>query len=228
MNERYEHRSVSLADQVFERLENDILSGKYNKGEILTEVRLSEILKVSRTPVREAMCRLEQEHIVSRTSNGYVVIGMSPDDINMIYEIRLRTEGLAARLAAERASEEQKNELSEILALQKFHMERGDAEREMDCDSRFHRVLYEAGGSIPLRDTLYMLHKRIIRFRRASVEMGERAKHSYLEHLAICEAVKKGDGDLAERLATEHIINARDSIMKKILPDDNGKPAGDK
>ena len=62
-----EHRSVSLADQIFERLERDILVGTYERGEILTELRLSEILGVSRTPVREAMRRLEQEHIIKAT-----------------------------------------------------------------------------------------------------------------------------------------------------------------
>ena len=59
-----EHRSVSLADQIFERLEKDILVGKYERGEILTELKLSETLGVSRTPVREAMRSLEQEHII--------------------------------------------------------------------------------------------------------------------------------------------------------------------
>ena len=63
-----DHRTVSLADQIFEQLENDILSGKFERGEILTETKLSESMGVSRTPVREALRRLEQEHLIEDTA----------------------------------------------------------------------------------------------------------------------------------------------------------------
>ena len=96
-----EHRNVSIADQVFEKLERDILIGEYNRGDVLTESKLSEILEVSRTPIREALRRLEQEHIIEMTTKGVVVIGISKEDIDMIYEIRVRIEGLAAKNAAE-------------------------------------------------------------------------------------------------------------------------------
>ena len=88
---------ISIADQVFEELEHDILSGEYERDEILTEMKLSERLGVSRTPIREAMRRLEQEHIIEPTSKGARVIGITKEDIADICEIRLRLEGLAAR-----------------------------------------------------------------------------------------------------------------------------------
>ena len=90
---------ISIADQVFEELERDILSGVYERDEIITEIKLSEALGVSRTPIREALRRLEQEHIIEPTSKGARVIGISRDDIADICEIRLRLEGLAARFA---------------------------------------------------------------------------------------------------------------------------------
>ena len=65
-----EHKTISLADQVFDHLENDILSGKYQRGEILTESKLSTELGVSRTPIREALRRLEQEHIIEESGKG--------------------------------------------------------------------------------------------------------------------------------------------------------------
>lgn len=91
-----EHKSISIADQIFEQLEHDILIGKYQRGEILTELKLCQSLGVSRTPIREALRRLEQEHIIEETSRGAVVIGISREDLFDMYEIRMHVEGLAA------------------------------------------------------------------------------------------------------------------------------------
>ena len=211
-----EHRSVSLADQIFERLEKDILVGRYGRGEILTEMKLSETLGVSRTPIREAMRRLEQEHIIKATPKGSMVVGISPDDIEAIYEMRMRIEGLAARYAAAHATEEDLVALKDVLELQNFYIEKKDPERIMDCDSKFHKMVYEATGSVPLCDALTELHRKIIKVRRVSVEMTERAKHSYEEHLKVYEAIAARDGELADRLMTEHVGYARENIRKKI------------
>ena len=95
-----DHKPISIADQVFEQLERDILTGKYPQGEVLSEMRLSSELGVSRTPIREAIRRLEQEHILEDTSRGLVVVGISRQDMLDIYEIRRQLEGLAAKRAA--------------------------------------------------------------------------------------------------------------------------------
>ena len=216
MDFRIEHKSVSLADQIFEKLENDILVGVYNKGEVITELKLSEQLGVSRTPIREALRRLEQENIIAMTSKGAVVVGISPDDIEAIYEIRERIEGYAARRAATMAGDEEIKKLADIVDLQGFYIQKEDAQQIMDCDSKFHKALYAMSCSVPLYSTLTELHKKVIKFRRVSVEMSTRAKRSYEEHKAICEAIAAHDGDLAERLTTDHVKNARDSIRRKI------------
>ena len=82
-----EHKTISLADQVFDHLENDILSGKYRRGEILTESKLSAELGVSRTPIREALRRLEQEHIIEESGKGSVVIGIKEKGL-VLYDIK--------------------------------------------------------------------------------------------------------------------------------------------
>lgn len=89
-------KGASLADTVFLRLEEDILSGRLKTGDILTELRLSEELKVSRTPIREALRRLEQEKLIRESGKGSVIIGVGIEDLKDIYEIRSRIEGLAA------------------------------------------------------------------------------------------------------------------------------------
>jgi len=79
------HKTVSLADQVFERLESDILLGKYPRGAYLTELALVEDLGVSRTPIREALRRLEQEHIIEVSSRGILVLGVTSEDLADIF-----------------------------------------------------------------------------------------------------------------------------------------------
>ena len=92
-------KSVSLADQVFERLENDIIQGVYAKGELLTELRLVEQLGVSRTPIREALRRLEQERLIEDAGKGSRVIGISEEDVIDIMSIRQDIEALATYYA---------------------------------------------------------------------------------------------------------------------------------
>jgi len=211
-----EHKIVSLADQVFEKLEHDILVGNYRKGEVFTELKLAEILGVSRTPVREALRRLEQEGIIKMSTKGAVIVGISTEDISDIYEMRIRIEGYAARLAAERASDEEIKELFDVVDLQEFYIIKGDNDQTIACDSNFHSVLYRMSGSMPVHSTLSELHKKIVKFRKASIEQSERAKKSLGEHKAICGAIASHNGDLAEELTVAHIINARDNIMQKI------------
>ena len=108
-----EHRTLSLAEQVFERLEGEILSSKYQRGELLTEMRLVSDLGVSRTPVREALHRLEQEHLIEISTKGILVVGVTQKDLEDIFAIRLRIEGLASREAALNITNEQIAELLE-------------------------------------------------------------------------------------------------------------------
>ena len=173
-----EHRMISIADQVFEELERDILSGVYERDDILTEIKLSEQLGVSRTPVREALRRLAQERIIETTSKGVRVIGIQKADIADICEIRLRLEGLAARWAAERADEEGIRMLKETVDLQEFYTQREDAESIKNADSRFHQTIYALCGSNSMRDTLEPLHRKLLKYRRVSVSKRSRAEKS--------------------------------------------------
>ena len=112
-----DHRTISIADQIFELLERDILSGKYPRGEVLSELRLSEELGVSRTPVREAIRRLEQENILEDTGRGAVVVGISKEDMQDMYEIRSRIEDMAAARAAKNITDEQLATIKEYTRL---------------------------------------------------------------------------------------------------------------
>lgn len=211
-----EHRAPSLAERVYERLEGDILSFKYQRGELLTEMRLVNDLGVSRTPVREALHRLEQEHLIEISSKGILVVGVTQKDLEDVFSIRLRIEGLASRETALRITEEELAELKETVELQEFYVPRKDADHIKGMDSKFHQLLYRFSGSAVLNDTLLPLHKKVQKFRLASVENENRALHSAQEHRAIFEAIAARDPELAEKRTYEHIANAAAHIKIKL------------
>ncbi|MBQ5412495.1 MAG: GntR family transcriptional regulator [Oscillospiraceae bacterium] len=202
------NRPTSLADQVFERLENDILSGVYAKGTVFTEQDICDDFGVSRTPVREALARLEQEHIIENNGKGLRVVGITVDDANIIYTIRQKVEGLAAAECARKATDEQVKELTDLVELQTFYAEKGDSEKVKQIDSEFHEKLYAYTGSFVYSDTLVPLHRKIQKYRKQTVEKGSSAKSSCAEHEKIIDAIAARDPDAAEAAMNEHISRA--------------------
>lgn len=210
--------AYSLHGKIFEQLENDILSGKYNQGDCLNELKLSEEMGVSRTPIREAFRQLELEGLVVYTPNrGVVVRGFSKEDIRDIYQIRLMIEGMTARRAAENITQEYLKELEETLELEKFYTDKEDAAQIAALDSRFHEAIYQASGSRLLIKTLKAFHHYVKHVRNISLSNPDRAKKAYEEHKAIYEAMLGGDRELAEILTEQHIRNATDFINKSSM-----------
>lgn len=212
-------KTVSLADQVFERLEDDIITGVYPRGTVLTELKLAETLQVSRTPIREALRRLEQERLIAESGKGSVVLGITRADLLDIMSIRERIEGLAAYYAAINLTEDGERELSEITRLQDFYFQHDEFEKLREMDDRFHDAIYELCGRTVIRDTLLPLHRKTGRYRRISIGSGHRHVLSVAEHREIAEAIIARDGDRAAALMTQHILNAKISMIEKV-PDD--------
>ncbi|MBQ3078850.1 MAG: GntR family transcriptional regulator [Clostridia bacterium] len=212
---KVEYKPVSLADQVHEKLESEILSGKYKRGEFVTELQLSSELGVSRTPVREALRRLASERLVEETPRGTMILGVVRKDFEDMSAIRLRIEGLAVRGFIDNLSEESLRELREAVELQEFYLNKSDPDHIRAQDSRFHEVIYNYCGSTIFADTLTPLHKKVQKYRRQSIETGNRAEVSVSEHRKIYEAIEKKDKDEAERLMNAHIRNALTIIMDK-------------
>lgn len=210
-----EHKTVSLADQVFEHLETDILSGKYQRGEILTEAKLCQEFGISRTPVREALRRLEQEHIIEESTKGSVVIGISERDLDDIFLIRECVEALATEVAAKSRTAEQLNALKEALELQEFYLSKMHSEQIKIMDNRFHELIYTACGGIIFYDTLEPLHKKIQKYRKAAVNNKIRATASVEEHKKIFGAIADQNSEAARKYAIEHIKNAHNRILGK-------------
>lgn len=210
-----EFKSISLATQVFEKLEEDIITGVYPRGEILTELKLVEQLGVSRTPVREALRRLEQERLIAESGKGSVVLGITLEDLVDLMVIRERIEGLAAYYATKNLTAEGREELQHISELQDFYYEKRDLDNLRKMDDKFHYAIYNLTGRPILRDTLIPLHRKTQRYRKISIEDKDRLDNSIREHKAICDAILSGNADLASELITNHIQLAKKNMIER-------------
>ncbi len=208
----------SLRGRVFNKLREDILGGKYEDHEELKEAAIGEEMGVSRTPVREAFRQLELEGLIQIIPNkGAYVTRITEKDVKDIYMIRSLLEGLCARLATEKISKEQMDEMEENVYLAEFHAGKGHLDQLAQLDNRFHDILYEACDSKILEHQLKAFHQYVLRVRKKTLASVNRGPKSNEEHKQILEAIKAGDADLAEDLANRHMINAYENMVKSGL-----------
>lgn len=212
-----DNSAKSLEQSVFLKLEEEILNGELKKGEILTELSLSSRLGVSRTPIRAALHHLAEEGLIMLEANrGATVLGVSESDLLDIYTIRMRLEGLASSEAAKNISKDALSELRESVELSEFYIKRKDAERLKELDTRFHEIIYLASSNMRLEKVLSELHRNIRVYRKLSLSVSERLEKSVEEHREILTAIESGDSEEADRLMTEHIRSALNSVLSAV------------
>lgn len=222
MEDHYLQKEVtdkySLRGRVFHKLRDDILAGVYAENDELKETAIGQELGVSRTPVREALRQLELEGLVTIIPNkGAYVTGITRKDIQDIYSIRSYLEGLCAKWACEHITDKQIEELDEILYLSEFHARRSHRDQVVDLDNKFHDIIYKASGSKILDHVLTDFHHYVERIRKITLANESRASQAIKEHTDILEALKERNGDLAEKLAHEHMKNSIHNIMEQGL-----------
>ncbi len=206
--------AYSLRGQIFNKLRNRILKGEYKEGELLQEIKISELFGVSRTPVREALKQLELEGLVTMLPNkGAKVSAISDTDIKDIYDIRCLIEGLAARWAAEKITDEQLENMRKILDLAEFYTLKNDINSIAEQDNRFHKALYEACSSKYLQHILIDFHQYSQQARLKSFSNSNRAKYALEEHKAIFYALEQRDAQKAEICANRHVENAKKNLL---------------
>jgi DNA-binding GntR family transcriptional regulator len=208
---------ASLEEKVYASLGEQIISQKLRPGEAVTEMKLSRELGVSRTPVREALQRLDREGLIKLIPNkGAVVLGISEQDLIDIYKIRMRLEGLAARIAAEKKDVEFCRQLGDNIDLTGFYMAKGDIEKVKDLDSEFHDIIYRSCESRMLGKTLSELHRYIASYRKLSLAVDGRIEKSLSEHREIYDAIVNGKADEADTLTCEHVASALENLLEII------------
>ena len=212
---KVDSKLLSLEERVYETLEDEILAGKYPRGFALGEKMLSEKMGVSRTPVRAALRRLDEDGLIESVANkGSVVVGITRDDIVGIYQIRMRLEGLASLLAASKISEEDLSLLLESVELAEFYIDKKNTEKLKELDSQFHETIYKAADNVQLCKTLSELHRKIKTYRKLSLNVPGRLEKSVAEHREIYEAIASGNGELADNLTSLHVKRALENMLK--------------
>jgi DNA-binding GntR family transcriptional regulator len=199
---------------VFSNLREMIITGYFRPGENLSEREVAEILGVSRTPVREAFQRLEQEGIVVYTPKKGVTVPMfNPEQLVHIYNVREHMEGLSARLLAEKKALDVVKEMRENVELA---AKENDVKQQAAINGRFHQLMAEGTENPYLINIFQTLRSQISFMRSTSLSYQDRLKTNLLEHIQICDAIESGNPFKAEEVARAHIRNSMNSALSKL------------
>ena len=223
--DRAEKRFRSLTKLIAEELKQAISAGKLAPGEKLSEEQLISSLNVSRVPLREALRRLEAEGYVTFLPNDRVVVSKpTAEEIEDYYSIASVLEGLAAKLAVERARPEELARLRELHQILRRTYKAQDAERYFQANSRFHRFIAELAGNERLYRLIDQMRQEIRRTRILALHLPERLDYSMREHDQIMDAFLKKNSELAEATVIKHLQNHM-AALKKVLTASTRAPA---
>ncbi len=212
-----------LRDVVFENLREAIVEGRLKPGQRLMEVQLAEQLGVSRTPVREAIRKLELEGLVVMIPRkGAYVANMSLKDIIDVLEIRASLEGLAASLASERITSDDIKTLESIIEEFENNVDESNVEALLKKDVEFHECIFKATNNKKLHQLINSLWEQVYRFRVTYISDYESTVNIVGEHKMILDAIKKGDNELAKKYAMEHIQKAENFMIESTINNHRG------
>ena len=191
-----------LRDVVFENLRSAILEGKLKSGQRLMEVQLAEQLGVSRTPVREAIRKLELEGlVVMLPRKGAYVANISVKDLMDVLEIRASLEGLGASLAAERRNDEDIKNLEELEVEFEEAVRTQNIDMLLKKDIEFHECIFKSTNNKKLHQLINSLWEQVYRFRVTYISDYDSTVNIIEEHKMILDAIKRRDSKLAKKYA---------------------------
>ncbi len=203
-----------LREVVCETLRDAIRKGILKPGERLMEIQLAEELGVSRTPVREAIRKLELEgYVIMMPRRGTYVANLSIRDVNEVFEIRTSLDSLASGLAAERITDEELERLQRLLVLIGEYIETNDMEKIVETDTEFHDLLYQASRNTRLVGIIFNLREQLTRFRTTSMGFPGRLAATLEEHRRIVEAIAQGDVKEAQAAAEYHMEKSEQTLL---------------
>ena len=187
-------------------------SGVYRPGDRLVEAELAERFGVSRTPVREALQRLETQSMLARDGRSLIVASLDHNQLAELYVVRSELEGLAARLAAKHATREEVSVLAGMVAEDRAHLD--DPARLSRANRRFHKQIHLASHNRYLVQQLELVHRSMALLATTSLAAEGRGEAALAEHAAIVDAIAKGDGDAAQQALQAHISKAFETRLK--------------
>lgn len=197
---------------VYEQLKRAILSGELAAGQPLLEVQLAESYGVSRTPIREALHRLQQDGIVERGDRGLRVAQGSAEQILEIYEARVVLEAAVCEAAARRRTEVDLMRLHGILDA--APRDDPSAAEKVDSNQQFHEAIWQASHNGTWIDLLSRLNTHLRRYPSTTLTAPGRWEEALEEHAALLDAIERGDAEAAGRIGREHMTKARDVRLR--------------
>ncbi|HEX3503425.1 MAG TPA: GntR family transcriptional regulator [Xanthobacteraceae bacterium] len=226
--------AATTADAAYQALRQAILQGDLAPGERLRSDALANDLKVSRTPVREALRKLEAEGLVERSGSGLIVREFSEKDLTEIFYVREALEGMAARLAAENATPGEIAEIRELLDDMEAVRERGDVAALRPLTAEFHRSIGRASHNGRLLQSLESLLEHVRQMQTSTLLQVEgRPAEALKEHRDLLKAIEARDAERAQKLARAHrhkTLELRRQMLRAQLREsraNGGKAAAD-
>jgi len=214
---------VPVRERAYEALKDAIIRGHLRPGQRLLEAQLAEMLHISRTPLREAILKLESEGFVQRRSSGGAQVRpLSAGEARDLYAIREVLEGLAVREAAERISPAQLEQLARLTRELEAIEDSGDVQRIATVGEQFHQVILEASGNRHLAEHLRLLRDQIQRYRYQTIQVAGRGRAAAGEHAALLAVLRRGDPEQAEQVMRQHVRQAWRSMLSRLREIDLG------
>ena len=208
---------IPLRDVVFNTLRQAIIKGDLKPGERLLEIKLADMLGVSRTPVREAIRKLELEGLVTMMPRrGATVLGITKKHLQDVLEIRCALEELALELACCRITPEQLEKLLHLEKLLEEKKESDDAFELSDIDEKFHEQIYQATNNPRLIQMLANLREQMYRYRLEYMKAKDKRSGLIQEHNQIINALENRDSKAGRNAIREHIVNQAEAILKTL------------
>jgi DNA-binding GntR family transcriptional regulator len=212
----------SLGEHVFDNLKQAIIRGNIAPGEWLVESHIAQMLGISRTPVREAIHKLERERLIERQPRGgFTVLGLNRDEIEETFGIRSVLEGYAARLATIKHHPRELKVLEEKVEEFKTCLTKRRMHTLPAINTEFHQCLYDLSKSPRLIHMINGLRDQIYRFREIILKDRKHAKTSNEDHIQMLEFMHKRDAEGVERLVREHILRGRKMVLSEFSQNDN-------
>jgi len=208
----------SLGQDVFEYLKNAIIDQTIEPGSRLVESKIANMLGISRTPLREALHKLEREDWIEKIpSGGFQVVTLTKDDIEQTFGIRSVLEAYLARLAAENHQAKDLVPLEKKMKeYQKCLEQNKTSDKLQKINTQFHDLLYALSKSPKLIKMINQLRAQISRFRQIILKQDEYARKSNEDHIKMLEAIKNRDGETVEQLVRQHIIKGKNAVLNEL------------
>lgn len=210
-------------EDAYTTIEELILSSQLTPGEAVTETALSERLGISRTPIREAMKKLEEKGLIISTNGRKRIYMLTIHEVEEVFDIKICLEGQVARWATERGTEDDFNELEVILAEMKLLVNKvaassHDTEKELDkwleIDRRLHQLLFQMADTPKIENIIHTLNMQWHRLKVGVLALEGRMERTVNEHERFVKAIHNRQADEAERAMKEHLENIKRELVK--------------